>query len=67
MNIRGVHAVVNIISWHVIYEWKNIKFNKDFEHGVGRSQISCTDPYGPSRDGHCQYRTGEDLAQVYGF
>ena len=43
VNIRGVHAVVNIMACYLRVE-KNIKFNKDFEHGFGRSQIPCTDP-----------------------
>ena len=40
VNIRGVHAVVNITSWHVVYE-SSKKSPWDFEHGFGRSR---TDP-----------------------
>lgn len=55
VNIRGVHAVVNITSWHVVYESsKNSPW--DFEHGFGRSRTAA--PYGITWSTSRRSRTG---------
>ena len=59
VNIRGVHAVVNITSWHVVYESSKKTHLETLNMGLG---VHGRRPHMASRDLH-----RGDLAQVYGF